>query len=81
MLLINASRRGPMKKTVFGVMICLSLLIGCATKYQIILKNGQELKAATKPALDKDSGYYNYIDASGKKVLLKEADVLLIKEK
>lgn len=69
-----------MKKMVIGVMIGLALLAGCSTKYQIVLKDGQKLKAATKPALDTGSGYYNYVDEDGKKVLLKEADVLLIKE-
>jgi len=70
-----------MKIMVIGVMIWLSLLIGCATKYQIVLKDGQQLKADTKPELDKNTGYYNYVDENGKKVLLKEMDVLLIKER
>lgn len=70
-----------MKKMIIGVMICMSFLIGCATKYQIVLKDGQKLKAVTKPTLDQNTGYYNYVDEDGKKVLLKEADVLLIKEK
>jgi len=69
-----------MKIMVIGIMIWLSLLIGCATKYQIVLKDGQKLKADTKPELDK-TGYYNYVDENGKKVLLKEMDVLLIKER
>jgi len=70
-----------MKIMVIGIMIWLSLLIGCATKYQIVLKDGQKLKADTKPELDKNTGYYNYVDEDGKKVLLKELDVLLIKER
>ena len=45
-----------MKKMIIGVMICLSFLIGCATKYQIVLKDGQKLKAVTKPALDNNTG-------------------------
>ena len=51
-----------MKIMVIGIMIWLSLLIGCATKYQIVLKDGQKLKADTKPELDKNTGYYNYVD-------------------
>jgi len=70
-----------MKKMFVGMMICLSLLLGCAPKYQIVLKSGQQLKAATKPDLNKDTGYYQYVDEDGKKVQLKEADVLLIKER
>ncbi|MBU2262734.1 MAG: YgdI/YgdR family lipoprotein [Proteobacteria bacterium] len=70
-----------MKKMVVGVMICLSLLLGCAPKYQIVLKDGQKLKADTKPELNKDTGYYHYVDQDGRKVQLKEADVLLIKER
>jgi hypothetical protein len=70
-----------MKRIFVVLLLCLALLAGCATHYQIMLKDGKQLKAANKPILDPKTGYYTYVDEDGKKVLLKEADVLLIKEK
>lgn len=54
--------------------------MACAPTYQIILKNGETLEAKTEPVLDKESGYYDYRDKDGKKVRLKEEDVVIIKE-
>jgi hypothetical protein len=71
-----------MKKICVVLFLCLALLAGCAaTHYKIMLRDGRQLEAATKPVLDKKTGYFTYVDENGKKVLLKEADVLKITEK
>lgn len=62
------------------VLFSLILAVACAPTYQIILKNGETLEAKTEPVLDKESGYYDYRDKDGKKVRLKEEDVVIIKE-
>jgi len=70
-----------MKKIFVVLLVCLALLVGCASaKYNILLRDGRQFKATSKPELDKKSGYYTYVDEDGKKVLLKEADVLKITE-
>jgi hypothetical protein len=71
-----------MKKICVVLLLCLALLVGCAPgHYKIMLRDGRQLDTASKPALDTKTGYYTYVDENGKKVLLKEADVLTITEK
>ena len=70
-----------MKKIIVVLVVCLALLAGCASHYQITLKDGRQFETTTKPVLDQKTGYFTYVDENGKKVLLKEADVLKITEK
>ncbi|MEE8397695.1 MAG: YgdI/YgdR family lipoprotein [Desulfobacterales bacterium] len=74
-----------MKRLIMASSILFALLftMACATAttYQIVLKNGQTLEASSEPVLDKETGYYDYLDKDDKKVKLKEEDVVIIKEK
>jgi hypothetical protein len=44
---------------------CFALLAGCASRYSIVLNNGEILTAKGRPRLDQQSNRWHYIDASG----------------
>ncbi len=70
------------KLLIIGLIVAgLALVSACAPTYQIILKSGDIFEATSEPVLDKETGYLEYTDKDGKKVRLKEEDVMVIKEK
>jgi hypothetical protein len=53
-----------MKLLILGLTLCLVLLPGCARRYDITLRNGQIVRATTKPVLN-ENGFYEFKNLSG----------------
>jgi hypothetical protein len=52
------------------------LLSGCATPYVIHLKNGDVIESRDEPAFDRDSGFYEFEDLSGRRVRLNRDEIV-----
>jgi hypothetical protein len=53
-----------MKRLLFGLALCVLLPTGCAQRYDLTLRNGNVIRATTKPVLD-ESGFYVFKDLNG----------------
>lgn len=53
-----------MNRIAFLLLVCVSVLTGCAHQYVIKMSNGTKLMTASKPKLK--HGYYTFNDALGK---------------
>jgi hypothetical protein len=49
----------------FLLLLAVTTLCGCMRRYDVILTNGRELTNVRKPALNKEGGYFYYINAHG----------------
>ena len=53
----------------------LCAVAGCATPHTITLRSGEEIETKDEPKLNVDSGFYEFEDASGKKVRLNKDEI------
>jgi hypothetical protein len=66
-----------MKKTLV-LLLMITALVGCRTRYDITLSNGSKISGVSKPQLDRNSGYYVFTEASGKTNFIPSMRVSLI---
>jgi hypothetical protein len=72
---------GPWSKAIKLVLpgiAALSLLAGCAHRYDITLTNSVRLTNVSKPVLDREAGVYIYKDVSGREHKITAARVVQI---
>ena len=60
-------------KRVWFAMLSGVLLAGCAHQYKLVLNNGMQVTAPSKPKLE--HGFYHFKDAAGKDVYIPEGRV------
>ena len=54
-----------MKKIISILVLATVICAGCATRYSIVLNDGEVLTARGKPKFDQQKGYYTYKAADG----------------
>lgn len=59
---------------------CTMLSSCSSTHYKITLKDGREFMTASKPELNRKTGYYKYRSLSKKDALIRADEVLMINE-
>jgi hypothetical protein len=71
-----------MPRLLFIALILGSMLLtggcGSAPTYKITLKDGREFIAASKPKMQRKTGYYRYQNFQGRDALIRAEEVLLI---
>ncbi|MBK1700067.1 YgdI/YgdR family lipoprotein [Thiococcus pfennigii] len=67
-------------KKILVLMVCAVALSACGSHYMVTTESGQEIKTQGKPKLDEDTGMYRYKDIDGHDVLIKQDEVMQIKE-
>jgi hypothetical protein len=63
-----------MKRLICGLAVCLVLLPGCARRYDLTLRNGNVVRATTKPVLN-EYGFYTFKDLRGEEIQVSSARV------
>lgn len=79
----------PSKKnfhTQLSLLLCTALLLStlltsCSSNhYKITLRDGREFMTASKPELNRKTGYYKFRNLSDKDALIRADEVLMINE-
>lgn len=70
-----------MKLTNILLLIFMVFFFGCATPQIITLKDGREITTPDKVEFDKESGFYQFEDQSGKEKSVNKDEVLSIEDK
>jgi Bacterial protein of unknown function (DUF903) len=66
-----------MRRSVAMAMALAAVLVsGCATPYVIHLKNGDVIESRDQPDFDRDSGFYEFEDLSGRRVRLNRDEIV-----
>lgn len=72
-----------MKKWSFSftlVLMAMLFLAGCATPYQIVLKDGSSVEAVDEPEYNDDSGFYEYETLNGKEHMMNKDVIKVMSE-
>ena len=56
--------------------VLAAAVLGCATPYDIHLKDGQVIQSRDEPEFDKRAGFYRFEDAGGKSVRVNKDDIV-----
>ena len=60
---------------------CASMLVACANhSWRIVLRDGREFTALTRPELQQKTGYYRFLNERDRDALLREDEVLLVEQ-
>jgi hypothetical protein len=65
-------------KNLFAVALIAFALIGCRTRYDITLFNGNKITGVGKPVLDNSTGQYRFKTADGREGAVSAARVRVI---
>lgn len=61
--------------------LCACVISSCAShQWRIVLKDGQQFQASSKPELQKKTGYYRYQNMLGRDALLRAEEVLMVEQ-
>lgn len=71
-----------MHRLILAALLLVSTLLfqgcGSSSTYKITLKDGREFIAASKPKMQRKTGYYRYQNFQGRDALIRAEEVLLI---
>ena len=71
----------PMRVTPCFCLLLAFALTSCSSHpWQIMLRDGRQFQASTKPELQRKTGYYRYQNLQGRDALLREEEVLMIEQ-
>ena len=60
----------------FVLALLAAALAACATPYVITLKNGEVVQSRDEPEYDRNSGFYQFDDASGKRMRMNKDEIV-----
>jgi len=60
----------------FVLVVLAAALAACATPYVITLKNGEVVHTRDEPEYDRNSGFYQFDDASGKRMRMNKDEIV-----